>query len=398
MNTFTKNRQLVYLFLCNFVTLFVGLGIFPLLPLHAAEYGANSFMIGLYMAVTYISISIGSIVPSRLPERMPRKLVFQFAALIGIPSLFLLGQAKSLWQVVILTAVVWFVGGIELSIANVMTGLHTTPSTRGKIFGLISLASPIGALIGGIAVGQLVQQYGYPAMFTTAAIVWSIWPILAIWKIEDKQNSVSTGKKLKSDSTTHPNTVFLFLLLTVFLASMTVSIARLGLSLSMKAGQFTASDISTANAFAGLVTIPVTFAVGVMSDKLGRKTSLVFGYLIAAGSALMLMGARDLWQFWVASFLVMIARNVISSMSSAFATDMLDLNALGRALPLVGTVNWAAGAMGFAGTGLMMDLFGASNLYRTATIIALLAVFTAMALPVGLKGFRARAVTESAKN
>lgn len=398
MNILTKNKQIAYLFLCNFVTLFVGLGIFPLLPLHAADYGANSSMIGLYMAVTYISISVGSIVPSRLSERLPRKLVFQLAGLIGIPSLFLLGQAKSLWQVVILTAIVWFVGGIELSIANVMTGLHTTPSTRGKIFGLISLASPLGALIGGVAVGQLVQQYGYPTMFTTTAIVWLIWPILAIWKIEDKQNPVSTSKELKSESTFHPNTVFIFLLLTVFLASMTVSIARLGLSLSMKAGQFSASDISTANAFAGLLTIPVTFAVGVMSDKLGRKTSLVFGYLIAAGSALMLMSSRDLWQFWVASFLVMIARNVISSMSSAFATDLLDRNALGRALPLVGTVNWGAGAMGFAGTGLMMDLFTASTLYQTATIIALLAVLIATAVPVSLERFQAKPAMESVKN
>jgi len=396
MKTLTQNKQIIYLFLSNFAILFAGLGIFPLLPLHAAEFGANSSMIGIYMAVTYIAISIGSIVPGKLSDKLPRKLVFQLAGLVGIPSLILLGQAKSFWQVVVLTALTWFIGGVGLSIANVMTGLNTTASTRGKIFGLMSMATPMGALIGGIAVGQLVQRFGYPTMFAVTAVVWSLFPIMAIWKIEDKPQIISKDKKSMPASTFHLNSGFLLLLSTVLLASMTVSIARLGLSLSMKAGHFTASDISTASAFGGLVTIPVTLAVGIIADKFGRKTSLIFGYLLAAGSALVLMGAYELWQFWVASFLVLIGRNIISSMSSAFATDLLDRDALGRALPLVGTVNWAAGAMGFAGTGFLMDLFGAPNLYRTATMIAILAVFIATALPAGLERLRARPAMEAA--
>jgi predicted MFS family arabinose efflux permease len=61
MSTLTKNKQLIYLFLCNFSILFIGFGLFPLLPLYAAEFGASASFIGFYLAVTYIAISVGSI-------------------------------------------------------------------------------------------------------------------------------------------------------------------------------------------------------------------------------------------------------------------------------------------------------------------------------------------------
>lgn len=398
MNATSKNKQLAYLFLCNFAILFVGFGLFPVLPLYATEYGANSSMTGIYMAITYISITIGSILTGRLAEYLPRKFFFSVAGLLGIPSLILLGQATSLWQVVFLTGAVWFAGGVGLSTTNVISGFHTTPSTRGKIFGLTSVASSMGAVIGGMVVGQLVRLYGYPTMFTAAALVWSIWPILALWKIDYRSSSATITKNnpakglvLRYDS------LFLSLIATVLLASMTVSVARLGLSLSMKASQFSASDISAANALGGLIALPVTLMTGVLSDRLGRKTSLIFGYLIAAASTLMLLIAREMWQFQVASSFVLISRNIISPMSSAFATDLLERDQLGRALPLVNSANWVSGVLGFLGTGYVMDLFGAATLYDTASIIALLAVVIAITLPASLSQTRTRMVMDVAK-
>lgn len=385
MSALLKNKQLLYLFLCNFSILFIGFGLFPLLPLYAAEFGASPSFIGIYLAITYIAISIGSMLAGQLSERIPRKTLFTAAGLLGTPSLLLLGQARSLWQVVVLTALIWFAGGVGLSIANVLTSLHTTSATRGKAFGLTSLAAPLGALIGGIVVGQMVGWQGYPLMFATLAVVWTMWPVLAIWKIEDKPTCVSTNPKSQAVPSTHrPGTVFLLLLVTVLLASMTVSVVRLGLSMSMKAAQFSASDVSTANAIGGLVTIPLTLLIGVLSDKLGRKRFLLLGYLVAAGGTVMLLGARQLWQFWIVSSLVLVARSVITSMSPAYATDLLSRKALGRALPLVGTMNWVSGVIGFAGSGYVLDMFGATGLYGTTAIVAVAAGIVIAFLPASL--------------
>jgi len=111
----------------------------------------------------------------------------------------------------------------------------------------------------------------------------------------------------------------------------------------------------------------------------------------------MLLIAKDLWQFQVASSLVLIARNIISPMSFAFATDLLESDQLERALPLVNSANWASGVLGFVGTGYMMDLFGAAALYDIATIIAILAVLMVITLPTSLGQTRTRLVMDAAK-
>ena len=385
MNTPIKNKQLAYLFLCNLSILFIGFGLFPLLPLYAAEFGASQALIGIYLAITYIAISLGSILAAQLSGRLPRKTVFIAAGFMGTPALVLLGQARSLWQVIVLTALVWFSGGIGLSISNVLTGLHTSSVTRGRAFGRMSLASPLGALIGGIVVSQTVRWGGYPLMFTVLAVVWSLWPVLALTRVQDTPDCSSPVGKPAQSLEYRPGNVFLLLLLTILLASMTVSIGRMGISMAMKSQQFSASDISTANAIGGLVTLLVTMLIGTFSDRLGRKRLLALGYLVAVAGTAMLMIAHELWQFWVVCSLVLASRSVITSMSPAYATDLLRRRFLGKALPLVGTMNWASGAIGFAGAGYVLDMFGGTSLYGIAVVASLIAVLILVFLPASLR-------------
>jgi len=368
------SRFLVYIFLCNFAILFVGMGLFPLLPLYAAEFGAGSAMIGIYMAVTYISISVGTMLTGWLSERWSRRRTFLLAGLIGVPALVLLGQASSLWQVVILTSVVWFVGGIGLALANVYTGLFASKDNRGKAFSLVSLASPIGAVIGGLAVGRMVEWQGYPLMFIMLAVVWALWPVVALLKIKEEP----AAKIIQKTSGTavlrgRSDNVFILILLGVLFSALTVSVARLGLSLTMKAQFFTPSQISSATAIGGLVTIPVTLGIGTLSDRMGRKRFLMLSYLVAAIGALTLGFSHQLWHFWIASSLLLAARSSNGSIASALATDLLAPEALGRSLPWVYTMNWVASVIGFAGAGFGIEVLGTVGLLLAATTASIVA-------------------------
>lgn len=241
MNTLIRNKQLSYLFLCNFAILFTGFGLFPLLPLHAAEFGASPSLMGVYLGITYVTSSAGSILAGLLAERLPRKTLFIAAGLTGAPALFMLGQARSFWQVVVLTGLVWFTGGLGISVSSVLASLHTTSATRGKAFGALALASPLAALLGGIVVGRTVDWGGYSLMFTALTIVWLLWPALALTRIQDVPACASpiglTSQPTQASS--QPlGTIFLLLLTAVLLGQMTVSIGRMGLSLVMDSQQF----------------------------------------------------------------------------------------------------------------------------------------------------------------
>lgn len=386
MKTLLQNKQLLYIFLCNFAIVFIGFGLFPILPLYAAEFGASPSFIGMFLATTYVAISIGSILTGQLSGRISYRTLFVFAGLLGTVSLLLLGWANALWQVVTLTALVWFAGGIGLSVSSVLTTLHVDSSERGKAFGLLALTSPLGALIGSLVIGRLVEWSGYSFMFIVLALEWTIYPFIALSKVRYTSSSKpESARPAKADVVAaRPGNYFLLLLTTVLLASMTVSVGRMGLSMTMKEQLFSASEVSTANAFGGMFTIPVTLMIGALSDKLGRKRFLFMGYVLAMGSTLLLIAAKELWQFWLVASLVLAARSVITAMSPAYATDLLSRNSLGKALPLVGTMNWVSGVIGFAGSGYIIDTFGAISLYGGTTVAAVLAGIIVTFMPVSL--------------
>ena len=374
-------RKFLPLFLCNFAILFVGFGVFPLLPVYAAEFGATPTLIGFYLAVTYLAITLGNLLTGWLSGRVPRKVVFVTAGVMGVLALFWMGQATSLWQVVVLTSVVWFTGGVGLSLVNVFIGLHAGEGSRGKWFSFMALTNPLGAVVGGLAVGWMVAWKGYPLMFTMLGLVYAVWPLVGLWKVQDKPEARAARSETAQLAAPSSSRSYHRLLLAVLLSAMTVSIVRIGLSLSMKAVDFSPAAISSANVVGGLVTIPVILGFGVLSDRLGRRSLLALGYLMAALSGVSLVMAVQLWQFWVVAAAVLIARTIGGSLASALATDILPRQSLGRSLPILGTMAWASGVLGFAGSGYAIETVGAGNLYLIAALLSLVAAGLVGMLP-----------------
>jgi hypothetical protein len=52
-------QPLIYLFASSFLVLFVGMGLFPLLPVYATQLGASKTTIGIFFAAMYVSNAIG---------------------------------------------------------------------------------------------------------------------------------------------------------------------------------------------------------------------------------------------------------------------------------------------------------------------------------------------------
>jgi MFS family permease len=366
-------RKFLPLFLCNLAILFVGFGVFPLLPVYAARFGATPTLIGFYLAATYLSITLGTLLTGWLSGRVPRKVVFVTAGIPGALALFLLGLATTLWQVVILTGVVWFTGGIGLSLVSVFIGLHAEENNRGKWFGLVALTNPLGAVVGGTVVSWMVACQGFPHMFALLSLVYAVWPLIGLWKVQDKPAANAARPERAKWKRVRLSRSYPLLLLAVLLSALTVSVVRIGLSLSMTAIQFSPAAIAGVNVVGGLATIPVVVGFGALSDRLGRRLFLVLGYLLAAFSAVSLVTASQLWHFWIVAAAVLIARSISGSLAAALATDILQPQSLGRSLPVLSTMAWASGVLGFAVSGYVIETLGAGNLYLIATLLSMLA-------------------------
>jgi MFS family permease len=369
-----KSREFLPLFLSNFAILFVGFGVFPLLPVYASGFGATPTLIGFYLAATYASITLGTLLTGWLSGRISRKVVFVAAGIPGVIALFLMGHATALWQVVVLTSIVWFTGGVGLSLISVFIGLYAEEDNRGKWFSLVALTNPLGAIVGGSAVSWMVAWQGFPLMFTLLSMVYAVWPFVGLWKVQDKPATKAYRPDAAKSARFRLTRSYPVLLLAVLFSAMTVSIVRIGLSLSMEAIQFSPAAIAGVNVVGGLVTIPVVLGFGVLSDRLGRRLFLASGYLLAAFSAISLVTARQLWQFWIVAAAILIARSISGSLASALATDILPPQSLGRSLPVLSTMAWASGVLGFAASGYVIESLGARDLYLIATLMSIVAV------------------------
>ncbi|HEX5689801.1 MAG TPA: MFS transporter [Roseiflexaceae bacterium] len=369
-----KARQLLPLFICNATPLTIGMGLFPLLPSYAAHFGATNTLVGLYLAIVSIASATSVSLTSWLGARFAPRKVFLVGSLLGPPSLWLLGQATTLWQVVLLTAMAWFSGGITLTLLSVYIGLAADKRSRGRTFSVMFLAYPVGAIVGGAIIGQVLAWSGYTMMFTILGLFWMVQPVLG-WATLRQWPSARVVHVEPKTTVAPVGRTFAALLFSSLFALLAMNSGRLSTPLAMQNLAFAPSTIASTATVAGLFTIPVVLFLGTLSDRLGRARSLILTYVLAAFAIGTLLVATQLWHFWVAATLLFVAWCASRSIASALAADILQPQQLNRDLARLNTMDGVASIIGFAGTGFVLDTLGGTALYLLGLVLIGMAIF-----------------------
>lgn len=379
-----KSRTLAQLFLVDFVIFLTGMGLLPLLPIYAQSFGADQTGSGFYMAITYAAITAGTLLTNRLARAVGYRRLFVGAGSLGVVALVGLGQAVHFWQLALLTAVIWFSGGIGIASVNVFTSLSAHQKSRGKSFSLTFLSMPLASFVAGLTVGELAEWRGYPFMFATLALAWAAWPILAIVGFKEWPAAKVPGTPANNGRQQKGlGRAFYVLMAATLLSATTVYLLRISTSFAMHALDFSPGDISGTSAVAGLVTLPLAYAVGALSDRFGRRRFVAGSYFLGAIGAVVLVVAGLLWHFWVATAFVVMALNASGAVAPALATDLLPAEARSRGLPYLGSMRNIAGIIGFASGGLLVDKAGAFYLYLVAALLSVTATLLISQLRAG---------------
>lgn len=385
-----RQNQLLWLFLAQFVIVFTGNGLFPVLPMFAARFDAGATVTGIFLALIFAALALGAFVPGWLASipagrRLGLRAQFVLAALAGVPALALIGQAAAFWQVVALAAVVWFVAGIVLALIAVLTGLAAPGGARGKAFGLLGLTPPLGALLGGAAVGGLVANLGYGAMFAFLGGFWSLVALVGAFALRFPASAPQARDAQSRRPGRAPaplGAAFFVLVASALLIAVGVNTGRLGTTLAMQDLGYRPGAVAGATSFAGLVAAPLTLWMGALSDRLGRRQFLVGSALLAAAGVLVLVFAGQLWHFWLSAALIMAAMAINGALAAAYAADLLTPAALGRGLPLLHGATSAAAVISFAASGPLGEAFGLVALFGLAAGLSVLAAALLEVQPV----------------
>ena len=123
-----------------------------------------------------------------------------------------------------------------------------------------------------------------------------------------------------------------------------------------------------------MVSLPLPPVIGWLSDRLGRKTFLIAGYLGQAVSLLMLARATSLWHFWVATAVNTLSFLARGPAGTALVTDLVPPESLGRGMSLWGASEWIAAVIGFAAAGYAFELFGMTQTIVMAAVVCVVAI------------------------
>ena len=149
----------------------IGLSIIiPLLPLFAARFGANPFMIGVLQATYPLMQFLGAPILGRLSDRFGRKPILIISQIGTLAGFILLGFSNTLWLLFI-SRIIDGLSGANLSTAQSAIADSTTEKTRTQGLGLIGAAFGVGFILGPIIAFVVLAASGgdYRAVAFSAA-------------------------------------------------------------------------------------------------------------------------------------------------------------------------------------------------------------------------------------
>lgn len=371
-----KKKQLYVLFLCSLVPWTIGNGVTPLLPVYASELGSKPSFIGYYLSIAWLALTIGTFTAGWLSDRFQkRKAILIGAGTLAVPTAWLMGQVTTAWQLTVLTPLLWFFGGITLTLLMTIAGLFAGEDERGKIFGILTLTEAIGTILGGFTTGNIVDRWGYETLFFFVAFLQGLLPLIGLF-LEDKTTHQEEEEETVENAGSRFGVSFYLILLANTIVSIAFFVYTLGESLYMYSLNFSLADITGVGAVGALVSLPIVPLAGRLSDRFNRKLLLALCFFIGSCSLIILSMSTQLWHFWVAGTLAITQGYVGTTVGLALTADIVPQESLGKGVAMFHSTYWIGGIIGFSLAGLAIEALGT----QTSFIISAMIVFSAILL------------------
>lgn len=248
--------------------------VMPFLPLYVEELGvtdpeALNLWSGLVFSITFLFSAIASPFWGGLADRKGRKIMLLRSALGMAIIMVLMGMATSIWQFLVLRALLGLLGGFVPN-ANALIATQVPRKRSGWALGWLSTGAVSGALIGPLIGGLLADSFGLRPVFYITATVLFICFLMTLFAIREEFVPVQKKDMLHArevfTSIKKPKLVLSLFVTTLIIQVATGSIAPI-LTLYVRA---LAGDIQNLAFVSGLIASVPGMAALISAPRLGK--------------------------------------------------------------------------------------------------------------------------------
>lgn len=352
----------------------------PVLPLFAAHIGANPSGVGLVASASAFTGIIASIPAGMLSDKIGRRRMLIFSALIFATAPFSYLFITQLWQLVIARFYHGFATALFIPVAMAFVS-DIFHRERGEKIGWFSTATLIGRFIAPAAGGSIIGFMSFnPALsFKVVYMVCGAVGIIALMlafklpsnpdkKIERRDwnetfalfKSVISNRLILITAGVEAAILFAYGTFETFLPLYAI---KSGLS-AYEVGVFLSLQVVTL-----ALTKPL---MGRFSDRHGRQPQIFWGAVIGAAC----IGGFSLFKSFIPLLLLSIlfglSLSIVTSATSAFIADLSKKEAHGSAMGILGSIMDIGHTLGPLISGVVAAYFGFGKAFIGASLVLLL--------------------------
>jgi len=348
--------------------------------IYATSLGASPPLVGFVISATVLlpvlfGIHVGSAVDALGTSRVARWSSVLFAA--SYIAMFL-GRGLGHLAVTVSAAGLADIGLVVATQAYVASA--STPDTRDRNFGYYGVWVSVGALIGPVLGGYLVEHWGHHAAFGGSAVL-ALLSMAVCWTLP-AQNRRRSDSAMGSTSQAFRTAalmlrdrgIFMVMLVNAFVM-VAYSLRQSFYPLYLQSVGFSTTLIGAIMSFNSLCQMATRPTLGIAARRFGHVGILRLGIVLTAVGTMVTPFLTSLWALALAYGLVGVAQGYMQPLSMSLVSGQAAAGQRGVALGLRFTVNQLAQVIGpplfglaVAGLGLGAAFFASAGVAWSALI------------------------------
>ena len=351
-----------------------------LLPLRFSELaGAQDLnWLGLTAILGAIAASLSNIAFGWLSDLFPGRLRWSSAGIAGLALSYAAITKASTPAMLVVCVVIWqFAVNLYLAPLGAFAAEHVPDRHRGKLGGMLSWAPGISAL-SLLGIAQLPGGFTAQVLAIPAIALVMFLPLVFLAGRGGRASSVDAAEPAPRSAPRETLALFWLARFFVQISEALLFAFVFYFLRDLLGGQLGVKDYALINAGVYLAAIPVALAIGLASDRRGRRKGPLLAMIGVLAAGFGIMGASADPRLVIAAYvLCVIGSTVFLSLHSAFVMQYLPRrDRLGRDLGIINLTNTLPSIFGAPLALLVVPAWGYSGL------LLLLAV--SMAIPTAL--------------